>query len=249
MRTLPQINLAPDKQAPRRLYLYQATADATWNGTLSQWEVTAKKTDLDGTLGMEYTLPVMGPSGASPAPVLSGDDCVLVITGDGVAALVPYRRDEALTLSDDDPLAPLGSSAAEGTGGEASRDDHQHPSSKWEQIQDATSDVEVISDTTNTDDIEIGTPSVQWKVIKLNGRTIYIDTTDSGVIYIEGDGGVYVRHSATGNFVRVHPSGIVLELDTVGSNYMHMRNLPTLPGGETKQGNLCITNNDIVYIE
>jgi len=88
---VPPTTYAQAKRQPPALFI--ATADATWNGTTTRWEVAAERVNTAGTSGSPGTFVCVGASG-DDTPVLDGDLCVEVMSRDNQQVLVPLGRSE-----------------------------------------------------------------------------------------------------------------------------------------------------------
>jgi len=84
-------------QPPSPPPIFRATADATWSGTYSRWEVATVRVDTAGTTGTPETSICVGASGDS-VPVLEGMLCVAVTSRDNRRVVVPM---DAVVATDD----------------------------------------------------------------------------------------------------------------------------------------------------
>jgi len=93
---------------------WQATADASWNATYGKWYVVVQRVNQNGTLdtASEITAEAVGVY-ADGAPVVTGDRCIEVLTGDGRVVVVKSMSDVKLWVAQSDASWNSGNSTWE----------------------------------------------------------------------------------------------------------------------------------------
>jgi len=171
--------------------------------------------------------------------------------GDGITGSI-YNGSTARTWSvdyEDDSPADVAGSGSAGVGTELARGDHAHRAPHWDEMQLAGEDVNLTSDTDNTDVLNIGTSSVTWDEVKLYSRYVNIETTNSGNINIRGDGQVKVDAGSTGTAITAGTTTLQLDIYSSLSGFLKFSNLGTSVPSGSRQGGLAIDTNGNVYID